>query len=167
MIVGGPDKVHAYAVGLHWTGNRGKGTTSYRAYDRNYQISIPGKADLLCSSDPTFRGDPSRSNPEEQLVAALAGCHMLWYLHLCAVNNVIVLDYQDEPIGTMAETPAGGRFTRVLLRPRAVLTAESDLTLAERLHGEAHHACFIANSVNFPVDCEPTFAEADGGLEAK
>ncbi len=85
---------------------------------------------------------------------------MLWYLHLCAVNQVVVIDYRDEPVGTMAETATGGRFTAVVLRPRVVLAAGSDVTAAERLHGEAHHACFIANSVNFPVRCEPTFEAA-------
>lgn len=151
-----PGRRHYYTVDLQWTGNRGKGTKSYRAYDRDYQISIPGKPDLLCSSDPAFRGDPSRSNPEEQLVASLSGCHMLWYLHLCAVNDVVVLDYRDQPVGTMKETREGGRFSRVLLRPQVVLAVGSDLTLAKQLHEQAHHACFIANSVNFPVDCEPT-----------
>ncbi|MGD1905988.1 MAG: OsmC family protein [Leptolyngbyaceae cyanobacterium] len=159
----GQAKTHSYTVDLQWTGNRGEGTASYRAYDREYCISIPGKLDLLCSSDPAFRGDPSRSNPEEQLVASLSGCHMLWYLHLCAVNNVVVLDYRDQPEGTMVETAEGGRFTRVLLRPHVVLTAERDRTRAAQLHDQAHHACFIANSVNFPVDCAPTFAEADDG----
>jgi len=161
----GQDKTHSYRLELQWTGNRGEGTANYRAYDREYQISIPGKPDLRCSSDPAFRGDPSRSNPEEQLVASLSGCHMLWYLHLCAVNDVVVLDYRDQPVGTMLETPEGGRFTRVLLRPQVVLTAERDRPLAEQLHQQAHHACFIANSVNFPAVCEPTFAE--GGLAGK
>ncbi|MDA0268432.1 MAG: OsmC family protein [Cyanobacteria bacterium] len=163
----GQDKIHSYPVSLRWTGNRGQGTSSYRAYDRDYTISIPGKPDLRCSSDPTFRGDPSRSNPEEQLVAALSGCHMLWYLHLCAVNQVVVLNYSDEPVGTMAETAAGGRFTAVVLRPRVVLAAESDRAVAARLHQEAHHACFIANSVNFPVACEPTFEPVESAENAQ
>jgi organic hydroperoxide reductase OsmC/OhrA len=155
------NKTHTYSIQLQWTGNRGQGTASYRSYDRDYTLSIPGKPDLLCASDPAFRGDPSRHNPEEQLVGALSGCHMLWYLHLCAVNQVIVLSYSDQPVGTMAETPSGGRFQAVVLRPRIVLAAESDVAVAQQLHGEAHHACFIANSVNFPVTCEPTFEATD------
>ncbi|MFQ5520678.1 MAG: OsmC family protein, partial [Candidatus Methylomirabilia bacterium] len=103
-----------------------------------------------------MRGDPSRYNPEELLVAALSACHMLWYLHLCTDAKIIVTDYMDHASGTMVLTADGsGHFTAVVLKPSVTIQRGGDVTLAERLHARAHQLCFIANSVNFPVRCEP------------
>lgn len=155
------EKQHHYHATITWTGNKGSGTSSYRAYGRDHEISAPGKPVILASSDPAFHGDPARYNPEDLLVASLSECHMLWYLHLCAVNKVVVLDYRDEASGTMEETAGGGgRFTEVTLRPVIMVTAESDIEVAKHLHHEAHDKCFIANSVNFPVRCEPEISRA-------
>ena len=156
-------KTHRYQLNLRWTGQRGVGTTGYRDYGREHQIGAPGKADIAASSDPAFRGDPARWNPEELLVASLSSCHQLWVLHLCASAGIVVLDYQDEASGTMAEDEnGGGRFIEVTLRPRMLLRAGCDLARATELHHEAHRLCFIANSVNFPVHCEPMLAHAPG-----
>jgi organic hydroperoxide reductase OsmC/OhrA len=149
-------KTHSYTCSLTWTGNTGQGTSSYRAYKRDHVFAAPGKPDLPGSSDPAFLGDASRYNPEELLVAAVASCHMLWYLHLCADAGVIVLDYRDNPIGSMAEDARkGGWFTNVTLRPRVTIASTSDPRKARELHHAAHEKCYIANSVNFPVTCEP------------
>ena len=153
-------KEHASAVRVAWTGDRGSGTSGYRAYARDHEISAEGKPVVPGSSDPAFRGDPTRYNPEEMLVASLSACHMLWYLHLCADAGVVVTGYVDEARGTMAETPdGGGRFTSVTLRPHVRVAAGSDRALAASLHERAHHMCFIANSVNFPVACEAEVEE--------
>lgn len=150
-------KEHSYAVEVNWTGNLGAGTSGYRAYSRNHEISVAGKPVLPGSSDPNFRGDPSRYNPEELLLSSLSTCHLLWYLHLCADAGLIVIEYSDQAAGTMVETPAGGgHFKEVVLNPTVLLGAGGDPSLAERLHERAHHLCFIANSVNFPVHCRPT-----------
>lgn len=149
-------KEHHYSTLLIWTGNTGAGTASYKAYDRDHIVSVNGKPEIPGSSDPSFRGDPQRYNPEELLVSALSSCHLLWYLHLCAVNGVVVVDYRDEAIGTMIETSDGsGRFSEVVLRPMVTITADSMVEKARALHQEAHKFCFIANSVNFPVKQEP------------
>src|SRR5229473_7317154 len=144
---------HNYRVSTVWTGNKGRGTNNYRSYARDHEISADGKsAAVLCSSDPAFRGDPSRYNPEELLVASLSACHMLWYLHLCADAGIVVTEYHDDASGAMAETKdGGGHFTQVTLRPVVKVAGEVDPELARRLHEQAHHLCFIANSVNFPV----------------
>ena len=155
-------KQHRYSIQVKWTGNLGQGTSGYRAYSRNHEIAAPGKPVVPGSSDPTFRGDPERYNPEELLVTSLSTCHMLWYLHLCAEAKIVVLHYEDDASGVMEETPdGGGRFTQVVLKPRVVITASEDLERAEALHERAHHLCFIANSVNFPVRCEPLTHVAD------
>ena len=150
-------KEHSYAVQVNWTGNLGKGTSGYRDYSRNHEISADGKPLVPGSSDPNFRGDRSRYNPEDLLVSSLSACHMLWYLHLCADAGLVVLEYSDQATGTMLETSdGGGHFREVVLRPTVLIGAGGDLALAERLHERAHHLCFIANSVNFPVNCQPT-----------
>jgi organic hydroperoxide reductase OsmC/OhrA len=84
---------------------------------------------------------------------------MLWYLHLCAVNGVVVTGYEDRALGTMAEAQDGsGQFTRVVLRPQVTVSAESDVEKALKLHEEAHRMCFLANSVRFAVLHEPKIA---------
>lgn len=148
-------KTHHYGVRIEWTGNRGEETSHYRAYSRDHEITADGKPVVAGSSDPAFRGDAARYNPEDMLVSALSACHMLSYLHLCAVNGIVVTAYRDRATGEMSETgDGGGRFTSVRLRPR-VTVASGDAGLARRLHEQAHHLCFIASSVNFPVACEP------------
>ncbi len=153
----GGHKEHFYSVSVQWTGNLGQGTSSYRRYARDHEISALGKPTVMASSDPAFRGDQSRYNPEDLLVASLSACHMLSYLHLCAVSGIVVTDYHDEAKGTMVETEeGGGHFTQVTLRPAVKVASGSNTELALRLHEKAHHLCFIASSVNFPVLCEPS-----------
>src|SRR4051794_15799765 len=150
-------KTHQYRTTLRWTGNTGEGTATYASYSRNHEISGAGKTVTLpASSDTHFRGEGSRYNPEELLVAALSSCHMLAYLHLCAVNGVVVTAYEDEAHGTMQEdADGGGHLTQVMLRPRVTITGSSDREKAVHLHEEAGRLCFIARSVNFPVCHEP------------
>jgi len=151
---------HRYAVTVEWTGNRGEGTATYRSYSRDHAIAVAGKPAIAGSSDPVFRGDASRHNPEDFLVSALSACHMLSYLHLCAVSGIVVTAYEDHAAGDMRETAdGGGRFTGVVLRPRVTISA-GDPGLARALHEKAHRLCFIASSVNFPVTCEPEISTA-------
>ena len=151
------EKEHLYTSQLSWTGNKGEGTLNYKAYDRDHILSVAGKPEIPASSDPSFRGNPQRYNPEELLVFSLSSCHMLWYLHLCAVNGVIVVDYRDMALGKMTETAdGGGHFREVVLRPVITVKEPSMVEKAGSLHHEANKLCFIANSVNFPVKHEPT-----------
>lgn len=153
---------HTYAVTVTWTGNRGTGTSGYRSYEREHEVVVPGKPVIPGSSDPAFRGDASRYNPEEMLVGSLSTCHMLWYLHLCSAAGIVVQGYQDVAEGVMIERPdGGGRFSEVVLQPEITVAAGTDLPKAEALHAEAHGLCFIANSVNFSVRCEPVFLVAE------
>lgn len=155
-------KSHHYEVTVTWTGNHGEGTSGYRAYARSHEVTTAGKPPIAGSSDPTFRGERDRWNPEELLVASASQCHMLWYLHLCAVEGIVVTDYVDHPKGTMTEDPdGGGRFNDVLLRPQVTITAPDQVDRAVALHERAHQMCFIANSVNFPIRHEPAVRVAD------
>ena len=151
---------HHYALEIEWTGNRGTGTSDYKAYGRDHLIRSEGKPAIVGSSDRSFRGDPANWNPEELLLAALSQCHMLSYLHEAATNGIVVESYVDAATGTMEQThDGGGHFTSVTLRPRVTISA-GDRALALQLHHPAGEKCFIASSVNFPVNHEP---EISGG----
>lgn len=151
------EKQHFYNITTTWTGNLGQGTKSYRAYSRNHEISSREKAvQIPASSDPSFLGDPARYNPEELFVASLAACHMLWFLHLCAVNKIVVIDYIDHATGIMEEAEDGsGRFREVTLHPEVTVAEEEMIERTNALHQEANRMCFIANSCNFPVKHRP------------
>jgi organic hydroperoxide reductase OsmC/OhrA len=149
------DKQHQYPVEVVWSGNHGSGTKTYQGYGREHEVRVAGKPVIAGSSDAAFRGDATRHNPEDMLVAAVSSCHMLWYLHLAAVAGVVVTSYVDSAVGMLLERANDGRFTEVVLHPLVTITADSDPVRAASVHEDAHRACFIANSVNFPVRCEP------------
>ena len=153
---------HRYRVSVQWTGNKGTGTSGYREYGRDHTIRSGTKPDIPGSSDAAFRGDASRWNPEDLLVAAASACHKLWYLHLCADAGIGVLAYQDDAEGIMISNADRGQFSEIVLHPRITIRPGDDREQAVRLHHEAHQQCYIANSVNFPIRCEPTieFASA-------
>ena len=153
-------KKHYYQTTLKWTGNAGSGTADYTAYHRDHEIKASEKIHVISgSSDPAFRGDRTRYNPEELLLASLSSCHMLWYLHLCSVNHITVISYEDKTEGTMTEAANGsGQFESVTLYPAITIVEKDKIELATSLHQEAHKFCFIANSVNFPVLCKPSIS---------
>lgn len=152
-------RLHTYDIVTTWTGNRGVGTASYRAYEREHQLCAAGKPAIEGSADPAFRGDPTRWNPEEMFVASVSSCHMLWYLHLCAEAGIVVTGYTDDARGEMQEDAAGsGRFTRIELRPRVALAAATESERALALHAVAHAKCFIARSVRCDIEVRPKVA---------
>jgi organic hydroperoxide reductase OsmC/OhrA len=148
---------HQYKINLKWTGNTGSGTSAYDAYSRDHTISAEGHTEVLGSSDSIFRGDASKYNPEQTFLASISACHMLWYLHFCADNGVVVLEYSDEPKGMLSlEKNGSGSFTEVTLYPRIRVKEASMIEKAKKLHENANEYCFIANSLNFPVNHRPT-----------
>ena len=152
------ERTHEYRISSHWTGNSGSGTSAYGAYSRAHEWTGEGKsAPILGSSDPVFRGDPARYNPEELLVGALSTCHMLWVLHLCADAGIVVTEYADDAWGEMVEHADGsGEMTRVVLRPRMRITDGGRASEVPAIHDRAHALCCLARSVRFPVRHEPT-----------
>jgi organic hydroperoxide reductase OsmC/OhrA len=160
-------KLHTFEVRVEWSGNDGDGTKTYKSYRRDHSIIAAGKPPIPGSSDPAFRGDATRYNPEELLVASLSACHMLWYLHLCSTNQITVLDYRDSAEGVMAEDEDGsGSFARVALKPVVTIAAGGDVAKAAALHSEAHGFCFIARSVKFAVEVLPEIVPADVAIRA-
>jgi organic hydroperoxide reductase OsmC/OhrA len=161
------ERTHQYRISSRWTGNLGNGTSAYTAYSRNHESMGDGKtAPIPGSSDPAFRGDPARYNPEELLVAALANCHMLWVLHLCADAGIVVTEYADDARGEMVEHADGsGEMTLVVLRPRMRITAPARAAEIPAIHDRAHAVCCLARSVSFPVRHEPVVL-IDAGASA-
>lgn len=149
---------HDYSSTIEWTGNRGEGTRTYRGYDRTWSVVTPGKPTIRCSNDPLLGGDPTRHNPEDLLLSALAACHMLWYLHLASNAKIVVHGYRDQPVGVGETEPSGaGRFLSATLRPEIVLGPDCDIAKADAIHAEIHRYCFIARSVSFPVHCQASY----------
>lgn len=149
---------HDFTSRIVWTGNRGTGTSSYKAYDRTWDVAIPGKPVVSCSNDPLLGGDPSLMNPEDMLITALSACHMLWYLHLASVAKLTVQSYEDQPVGHGESEPDGtGRFVAATLRPVITLKAGDSAKAADAIHHEIHKYCFIARSVNFPVQYDASY----------
>jgi organic hydroperoxide reductase OsmC/OhrA len=143
------DGKHHYEIRLVWNGDN---TTDYKTYSRQHRMSIDGKADVVMTADAAFRGDASKHNPEDLLVAAVSSCHMLSYLALCAKYGINVLSYEDEATGVMEEDgKGGGKFTQVVIRPRVKIADASQIERAQQLHHRAHEQCFIASSVNFEI----------------
>jgi organic hydroperoxide reductase OsmC/OhrA len=154
---------HPYRATLRWTGASAGPTLTYAGYSREYVVEIDRKAPLRGSADPFFRGVADLHNPEDLLLAALTGCHMLSYLALAAREALPVVGYSDDADATLVEEQGSGRVTAVVLRPAVVLDAGSSdeqLARAHELHDAAREQCFIANSVNFPVEHEPSVRRA-------
>ncbi len=159
---------HEYRASVAWTGNRGEGTKHYRSFDRTWRIETECKVPIECSNDPLLGGDPSKPNPEDLLLASLAACHMLWFLHLASNAGISVLGYVDDPIGVGETLPNGaGRFVSATLRPRIQLAVGSDCQKADAIHQKVHDYCFIARSVSFPVSYDATYSFTDGAVAAR
>ncbi|QGX98827.1 OsmC family peroxiredoxin [Roseovarius faecimaris] len=153
---------HDYTARVVWTGNRGEGTARYRGYDRTWEVRTAGKPVIQCSNDPLLGGDPTLHNPEDMLISALAACHMLWYLHLASDAGIAVQGYEDAPLAVGESLPSGaGRFLRATLRPRITVPSGTDLAVADAIHHEIHKTCYIARSVNFPVEYAATYVSPD------
>ncbi len=149
-------KEHNYKLTTVWTGNTGSGTKNVRSYDRSHTVAIQGKPELFLTTDNPAVGDKSKLNPEDLLVTAISSCHMLSYLYVCAMEGIVITSYTDHATGIMIEQANGsGSFKEVTLNPIFCVADESMIEKAIELHHKAHEICYIANSVNFDVKCNP------------
>ena len=146
---------HVFECHLVWTGASQGHRADYQRYSREHRLDLAGKPSIVGTASPAFRGDPALPNPEDLLVAALASCHFLSYVALCASARIEIVSYEDDARGRMVKFSGGMRFSEVVLRPKVVLAPGSDVDKARALHEKAHAQCFIANSVNFEVRHEP------------
>lgn len=157
-------KEHHYNLTTKWHGNKGTGTSTVRSYDRSHTVTIANKPELNLTTDNPAVGDKTKLNPEDLLVAAVSSCHMLSYLYVCAMEGVIVVDYVDHAEGIMIENEeGGGKFKEVTLNPEVIVADQSMVDKANELHHKAHEICYIANSLNFEVKCNPVCIVKTGG----
>ncbi|RYG35363.1 OsmC family peroxiredoxin [bacterium] len=147
---------HLFEANLAWTGAAKGPARDYEGYSREYLVRIVGKPEILGSAAVPFRGDGSLANPEDLLLASVAACHLLSYLAECARAGVVVVAYDDDCTAKMTFRDGKMRIVEATLRPRVCVSPESDVHKAKELHHAAHEGCFIANSVAFPIHCEPT-----------
>ncbi|ADP78133.1 OsmC family protein [Pseudofrankia inefficax] len=147
---------HSYSVTCEWSGSTGVG---YDRYSRAHVGHAPPAATAVrLSSDPAFRGDPSLLNPEQLVVLAAASCQLLAFLAIAARARVDVRDYQDTGSAVMTEDGrGGGAITEITLRPRITVVTDATEERLRRLAQLAHEQCFIAASLNCPVNVSPTF----------
>jgi organic hydroperoxide reductase OsmC/OhrA len=142
---------NTYRCTLEWKGSN----KDYNTFDRGVKATFEGKASVDMSAAPEYKGDPTRLNPEDLLVASLASCQMLTFLGIASISKVEVLEYRDEAVGKIAKADGKLRMTEVVLRPRIVLAPGSSKERAAGLVTKAHEQCFIANSVTTQIVVEP------------
>jgi organic hydroperoxide reductase OsmC/OhrA len=131
-----------------------------RRYSRAHRWQFDGGAEVPASSSPHVvrvpLSDPAGVDPEEALIAALASCHMLFFLDLASRAGIDVVRYRDRATGEMGKR-ADGRdaMVQVTLHPEVTFASDPDPAAVAQAHHRAHELCYIANSVNFPVTVEP------------
>ena len=130
---------------------------TYETYNRDHDWIFDGGITVRGSAAPAYLGNTACVDPEEAFVASLSSCHMLTLLAIAAKKGFVVDQYRDEAVGVMSKN-AEGRLavTRVTLRPEITFSGDKTPTPEElrTLHDQAHHACFIANSVKTEVVVE-------------
>jgi len=149
-----------HTVKVRWT--RGDAAFTDHRYSRRHVLRFDGGAEVPASSSehsgPVPYSDPEAVDPEEAFVASISSCHMLWFLSIAARRGYRIDAYTDDAEGFL-EKDAEGRMsmTRVVLRPRAVFSGDHAPSTPDiaAMHDEAHHACYIANSVKTAIGCEP------------
>lgn len=150
------NKTHYYQANLSWEGEGAEGNKNVKSYSRTHTAVLEGKPHLLLTTDNKHVGRPDLLNPEDLLLTAASSCHLLSYLYVCSMAGVVVTRYTDEAEGFMTEkAEGGGSFDKIILRPRVWVAHPDMAEKAKVLHEEAHHVCYIANSLNFEVLCEP------------
>src|SRR5258708_599175 len=148
----GKPHVHRYRARCSW-----KGTTSvgYEKYDRTHTVCAPpALPSLTLSSDPAFRGDASRLNPEQLVVIAASSCQLLSFLAIAARARVEILEYEDDAEAEMPEGDLPVRITAIKLKPRIVVGPGVSEARVRQLVGQAHDECYIANSLKSNVTVE-------------
>ncbi len=146
-------KEHVYHVTCSWKGSTGEG---YEAYTRSHEAAAPpAKASVGMSSDPAFKGDPARLNPEQLLVMAAASCQMLSFLAVAARKRINVVEYEDQAEGFMQEDVKPVHVNRIVLKPRIVIDGAADPGVVESMVKLGHSQCFIANSLKTDIRIEP------------
>jgi len=138
-----------HRIALSW--EKGDAAFTYDTYPRNHRIIFKEGEALTVSGAAAFKGDGSKADPEDLLVAALSSCHMLSFLAIAAKKRLTVLSYGDDAKGFLENEGGKLWMTRVILNPNVVFETDPGADILAQLHHQAHQACFIANSVKTQV----------------
>lgn len=139
-------------VRLTW--DKGETPFTYNEYPRNHAIAFKnGQETMIASAASAYKGDATKADPEDMLVASLSSCHMLSFLAIASKKKVTVTSYEDDAVGFLENDKGMFWITRVILRPK--VTCDADAAILSEIHHLAHEACFIANSVKTEVRVEP------------
>ena len=148
-----------YTATVAW--ERGAAKFTDNRYPRAHRWTFDGGAVVPASSSPHVVPvplyDAAAVDPEEAFVASLSSCHMLYFLFFAAKRGFVVDSYVDRPIGHMGKNDEGRTaMLRVVLSPQIQFSGEKSPTAAEltAMHDQAHHECYIANSVKTVVTVE-------------
>jgi organic hydroperoxide reductase OsmC/OhrA len=148
---------HTYRATVSWEGSTSAG---YDSYDRTHRVSVPPAPDpLTLSSDPAFRGDAGKPNPEQLLLAAASSCQLLSFLAFAARSRIEVVAYSDEAEAQMPEDDLPVRITRITLRPRITVGPGTNVARVYRLVHKAHEECYVANTLNAEMRIEAEVLE--------
>ncbi len=152
-----------YEITLNYPADAGQSLPPDPAYTRNSILAAAGKPALAASAPSAHGGDAGRYNPEELMLLSLSQCHMLTYLAIAAKKRIGIIAYTDRATGVLG-AGANGKISMqsVTLHPRVTVARGTALADANAIHEKAHAYCFMANSVNFPVNHEPEIVEAGG-----
>lgn len=146
---------HAYPFSLTWNGS-----TLADPYSRDAVAGAAGKPSIAVSSGGEYGGDDSRWNPEDLLGSALATCHMLTFLALCAKTRTEVLAYEDRAESVLDTVDKVTSIVEIRLRPTIRVAKGVDPAKVKELFGKAHKYCFVANSIKSKVTMDPVVVEA-------
>lgn len=151
-----------YRAFIEW--RRETADFDYKTYNRGHALAfedgirVPGSA--APGNVPSTAVRVPGVDPEQAFVASLSSCHMLWFLHLAWRAKLVVDRYVDHASGVLEKNAEGREaMTRVCLRPQVTFAGRAPGAEEHaRLHEDAHHKCFIANSVKSEVTIEPGIA---------
>ncbi|MBF2026799.1 MAG: OsmC family protein [Oscillatoriales cyanobacterium C42_A2020_001] len=145
---------------VQWN-RRDRATFTDNQYSREHTWTFDGGVEVPASSSPHVvpvpYSNPTCVDPEEAFVASLSSCHMLWFLSIAAKQKFVVERYTDQAIGVMDKNQDRQlAMVKVLLRPQVTFVGDRQPTEQhlQEMHEEAHHRCFLANSVKTAVIVE-------------
>ncbi|MFB9054551.1 OsmC family protein [Formosa undariae] len=123
---------------------------------KTHHVYLENGKEIQVSAAKPFKGDATKYNPEELLMAALSSCHFMSYIYVCEQANISILKYEDTVEGFLKLNDDGsGAFTKIILNPKVTVKTIDQIELAESLHQKAGSLCFIANSCAFDIEYKP------------
>jgi organic hydroperoxide reductase OsmC/OhrA len=153
---------HVFETRLEYPADKAQKLPPDPDFSRDNRLIVEGHPEMPGALPAALGGHNRGYSPEDLMILSLSECHCLTYLRLAQKNRLAIRRYEDRATGRLGKNAAGmTQLLEVVLRPRVTVARGTDLAAARTLHERAHHHCFMANSVNFPVLHEPEIVEGD------